>query len=184
MPPDWLQPRHLALLKLMARRLQLDRRFRRRFDSSDLVGETLLRAQQKIRQFRGGTEPELLAWLQQILHNVACDEIRKGKAKQRDLDLERSLNDAMNESSARLDAWLPDLQPTPTQQLVQQELLLRVAEALNRLPDDQRDAILLHHTLGAKVNDIAAQLCRTRSSVALLIYRGLKTVRKLLSDSL
>ena len=38
MRPDWLRPRHLDLLKLMARRLQLDRRFRRRFDSSDLVG--------------------------------------------------------------------------------------------------------------------------------------------------
>jgi RNA polymerase sigma-70 factor (ECF subfamily) len=183
MPPDWLQPRHLDLLKLMARRLQLDRRFRRRFDSSDLVGETLLRAQQAIRQFRGGTEPELLAWLQQILHNVACDEIRKGKAKQRDLDLERSLDAAVTESSAKLGAWLADLQPSPSKQLQQKELLLQVAEALNRLPDDQRDVILLHHTLGATVNEIAAQFDRTAKAVALLLYRGLKTLRTLLSDS-
>jgi RNA polymerase sigma-70 factor (ECF subfamily) len=183
MLPDWLQPRHLDLLKLMARRLQLDRRFRRRFDSSDLVGETLLRAQQGIRQFGGGTEPELIAWLQRILHNVACDEIRKGKAKQRDLDLERSLNAAVAESSAQIGAWLADLQPSPSQQLQQQELLLRVAAALNELPDDQRDVIILHHTLGAKVNDIAEQLGRTRKSVALLLYRGLKTLRTLLSDS-
>src|SRR5262245_38229138 len=121
-PHDWLQPRHLALLKVLARRLQLDRRFRRRFDSSDLVGETLLRAQRGIPQFRGRSEAELIAWLQEILRNVAWDEIRKATADGRDLDLERSLDQAASESARTL-AWLADLEPSPSEQLVQQEFL-------------------------------------------------------------
>src|SRR5262245_46312218 len=48
---------------------QIERRLRQRVSPSDVVQETMLRAHKNFGQFRGTTEPELLAWLRQILVN-------------------------------------------------------------------------------------------------------------------
>src|SRR3954464_4052816 len=48
---------------------QIERRLRPRVSPSDVVQETMLRAHKNFGQFRGTTEPELLAWLRQILVN-------------------------------------------------------------------------------------------------------------------
>jgi hypothetical protein len=44
---QWDPGRYRELLQVMARRLQLDPRLKRRFDSSELVHETLLKAHQE-----------------------------------------------------------------------------------------------------------------------------------------
>src|SRR5438128_208138 len=53
-------------LTLLAR-LQIDQRLQGKFDPSDLVQETFLEAHRDFVQFKGGSEPELVAWLRQIL---------------------------------------------------------------------------------------------------------------------
>ena len=55
---QWQPEKYRPVLKLMARRLYLDRRFRRRFDSSDLVQKTLLKAHETSAQCRGDQEPQ------------------------------------------------------------------------------------------------------------------------------
>ena len=57
-PPRWELQRYLPLLRVQARQLHLDPRLRRRSDSSDLVGETLLKACAELPGFRGSTEAD------------------------------------------------------------------------------------------------------------------------------
>src|SRR5262245_47635968 len=92
---DWDLDRYRPLLRLQVRQMQLDPRFQRRFDSSDLVQETLLRAHGNLARFRGRTEADLVKWLQEILANVVTDEVRKARARKRDLTLEQSLEAVM-----------------------------------------------------------------------------------------
>src|SRR5262245_30233274 len=99
----WQLDRYRPFLHLQLRQLQLGIHFQRRFDSSDLVQETLLKAHQDLPEFRGQTSAEMLCWLQRILANVLADEVRKARAKKRDLDLEQSLQAAVEQSSARLE---------------------------------------------------------------------------------
>src|ERR1700730_18673402 len=96
--PDLQPDRYRALLRLKVRQLQLDARFQCRFDSSDLIQETLLRAHQKLGQFRGQTDAEFVQWLDAILTNVARDEMRKATAGARDVYLEESLQGLLAES--------------------------------------------------------------------------------------
>ena len=56
--------RHRSWLGLLAR-LQVEPRFRAKFDASDIVQQTLLEAVRDWPKFRGGTEAELAAWLRQ-----------------------------------------------------------------------------------------------------------------------
>ena len=95
---------------------------------------------------------------------------------------ERSLEQALEASSARLEAWLAREESTPGRGAVLREQLSRLAEALLRLPDDQRQAVELHHLQGLTLAEIGRCLGRSREAVAGLVFRGLKTLRALLIE--
>lgn len=179
---DFQPERYRPLLCLLARRLELDQRFRRRFDSSDLVQETLLKAHQGFAKFRGQTEAELIAWLQQVLERVAADEIRKAIAQKRDISLEQSLEEHLAESSARLNSFLAATDLPLGQQLEQREDLIHLAMAVDQLPDDQRDALIHRDLNGMTISAIAQSMGRTEKSIAGLILRGRKRLRELLQE--
>jgi DNA-directed RNA polymerase specialized sigma24 family protein len=59
--------RYRPLLRLQIRQMELDPPLQRRFDSSDIIQETMLRAHADLARFRGQTEAELVSSLQEIL---------------------------------------------------------------------------------------------------------------------
>ena len=181
-PPAWPIDRYRPLLHLQVRQLQLGTRFQRRFDSSDIVQETLLKAHAELPQFRGSTQAELVCWLQRILTNVVADEVRKARAKKRDVGLEQSIQAALDQSSVRLEGYLAAAEASPSEQAQRHELLLRVAAALEQLPADQRDVVVLRDLSGTSVGEIAKSLGRTEKSVAGLLLRGRRRLRELLGD--
>jgi RNA polymerase sigma-70 factor (ECF subfamily) len=181
-PRDWCLERYRALLKLQVRQLQLDPRFQRRFDSSDLVQDAYENALANFDQFRGQTEAELVKWLQVILANVAAEQIRKAKAQKRDLGLEQSLEEALRGSSARLEKFFVPAESSPSRRAEKNEFLLSFAEALDQLPKDQRDVVILRDVEERKVNDIAGRLGRSEKSVAGLLRRGRRALRQLLTE--
>jgi RNA polymerase sigma-70 factor, ECF subfamily len=174
--------RYRPLLRVQARQLRLTPRFARRFDSSDLVQLTLLRAHQCHGEFRGGTEAELLRWLHEILLHVAADQVRRATAKKRDLGLEQSLQAVLNDSSLRLEQFLAGRGEAPDAQAEREELLLRVAGAIDQLPGDQRDAVVLRDLMGLPVAEVAARMGRTTKAAAGLLLRGRARLRELLTD--
>jgi RNA polymerase sigma-70 factor (ECF subfamily) len=177
----WHLERYRQLLRLQVRQLQLNPRFQRRFDSSDLVQDALLKAHENIDQFQGTTEAELVKWLHEILANAAADAVRKARAQKRDVALEQSLQAAVADSAARLDVYLAADQSSPSQQAERHEVLLRIAAALDQLPEDQRNVFIQRDLLGASVCQIAEQLGRTEKSVAGLLLRGRRKLRELLA---
>ena len=88
----------------------------------------------------------------------------------------------MEETSSRVEAWLAADQSSPSQQAMRNEQLLALAEALARLPADQRQAVELHHLQGFPLAEAARRLDRTKGAVAALLFRGLKKLRELLND--
>lgn len=82
--------------------------------------------------------------------------------------------------SARLEALTRNAGPPPSAEAAHQEELLRLADALSRLPDDQRAAVEMHHLHGCSVLEVSDQLNRTEASVAGLLRRGLKRLRELM----
>src|SRR6476661_1345101 len=91
-------------LRLLAR-LQLAPQLQSKLDLSGVVQQTLLEATQALAQCRGEGDGQRAAWLRRILARNLTDEVRKLRAEKRDPARERSLDEALEQSSARLDAW-------------------------------------------------------------------------------
>jgi RNA polymerase sigma-70 factor (ECF subfamily) len=168
-------------LRLLAR-LQLDLRFQGKVDLSGVVQQTLLEAHQASAQLGPMNDSQKAAWLRKALAHNLTDEVRRLGRAARDVTLERSLEAALEESSGRLEKWLATEQSTPSEQAMRNEQLLRLAEALTKLPSDQRLAVELHHLQGRPLAEIAEQLQRTRGAVGALLLRAIKRLRELLEE--
>jgi RNA polymerase sigma-70 factor (ECF subfamily) len=179
--PRWEWERYHNYLRLLAR-LQLDPRLRGKLDPSDIVQQTLMQAHQMQDQFRGTTDAEQAAWLRQILVRTMANAARDMGRQKRDVNRERSLEAAIEESSVRLEAWLASEQTSPSMAAEKNEHMLRLAEALEQLPEAQREAVVLHHLRGLSLAELAAQLGRSEGAAAGLLHRGIKRLRELLQD--
>jgi RNA polymerase sigma-70 factor (ECF subfamily) len=168
-------------LRLLAR-TQLGPRLQAKLDASDVAQQAILQAHQARRQFRGTTEAEKLAWLRAILANVLAAVTRQFAARIRDVGRERSLEGDLELSASRLECLFAADQTSPSQRAVRCEELLRLAAALTRLPEDQRQVVEMHHLKGLPVADVAEQMGRTRAAVVGLLFRGLKKLRQLLRE--
>ena len=173
--------RYRSYLHLLAR-LQLDPRLRGKLDPSDVVQQALLQAYRGLEQFRGRSEAELAAWLRQTLAHCLGNALRDFTRDKRDVGRERSLEAALSQSSSRLEAWLAADQSSPSESVERHEQLLLLAGALAQLPQDQREAVTLHHLQGWSLAELAKHLDRSEAAVAGLLHRGFKRLRELLHE--
>lgn len=172
---------HREYLHLLAE-LQMDQRLQGKIDLSGVVQQTMLEAYQALPKYDVQDGDNLAAWLRRILANNLTDEIRKLKTEKRDLSRERSLEEAMETSSCRIRDLHAGSQSSPSGNIRRQELALQLASALAKLPDAQREALILRHFHGKSLAQIAQHLGRTHAAVAGLLKRGLQQLRNQLPD--
>lgn len=169
-------------LKLLAR-LQLNPRLNPKADASDIVQQTLLEAHRCRQQYRGSSERERLAWLRTVLANTIARLGRRFSTDARDLKKEQSLDESWDRSTSRLQGLLAADQTSPSGHVAKEEEMLRMAKALNQLPEDQRRVIELHHLQGLTVSCVAEEMGKTRPAVAGLLFRGLNGLRQLMLET-
>src|SRR5947199_2601294 len=104
---------------------QIEKRLQPRVSPSDVVQETMLRAHKNFAQFRGTTEPELLAWLRQILvnnlaHFVEQHVLAARRDVRREVSIER-LGAALEQSTIQLAALVPEKGKSPSMCVQQRE---------------------------------------------------------------
>jgi RNA polymerase sigma-70 factor (ECF subfamily) len=153
-----------------------------KLDASDVVQQALLKAHAAREQFRGQTAAEMAVWLRQILTRTLANELRALGQQKRDAGAERSLQADLDASSCRLDAWLVADQSTPSEQVGRRERAAALASAVEALPSEQQEVVLLKHCHGLALADIAARLGRSQAAVAGLLRRGLERLRELLQE--
>jgi RNA polymerase sigma-70 factor (ECF subfamily) len=176
--------RHVGYLTALAR-LQLAARpwLAARLDAGDLVQQVMLKAHAARGEYRGRSDGEMVAWLRQILTRTLANELRSHAQVKRDVGAARSLEADLDASSCRLDAWLAADQTSPSERAVKHERVASLAAAVDALPTEQREVVLLKHCRGLTLADIAAQTGRTTAAVAGLLRRGLERLRELLGES-
>lgn len=169
-------------LKLLAR-LQIGEEQQAKIDASDVVQQTFLEALHDFATFRGTSEKELMNWLRRILAANLADHVHRYHGRQRrDIQLERSLNEQLDRSSVALDRNLIANQTTPSQSVVRREQAVILADALDQLPEDYREVLVLRHLKGHKFSQVARRMGRTEGSVYQLWARALAQLRRAIGD--
>jgi RNA polymerase sigma-70 factor (ECF subfamily) len=156
---------------------------RKKIESADLVQDVLLQAHAARAQFRGTTSEEMAAWLRQILANRLADVQKHFGRDKRDAALEATFRDSIDASAASMVSLAIGRLPTPTTNLANHQRALRLADALQELPEDQRTAVELRYLAEYSLAELAAHLQRSKPSVAGLLRRGLKSLRDILGPT-
>ncbi len=164
-------------LRMLAR-TQMRKAYQGRVGASDMVQQAMLQAVQGLDGFRGTTEAEFRGWLRQILARHLCHLDRDLHRDKRDIRREQSIERKLAQSSLRLEGLLAGDGPSPSQNVAIGEDILKVAQAVERLPETQRDAVRLHYLEGLKLSEVAAKLDKSTGAVAGLLHRGMKTLRE------
>ncbi len=178
-----LLERYRPYLTLLAR-LEVGRRLRGKADPADVVQDAFLEAARNFARFRGEGEPELTAWLRQILAACLAQLVRRYFGTQaRDVRLEQVLAGELDQSSRSLDGGLVARQSSPSQRASRREQAVLLADALAVLPPDYREVLVLRHLEGLTFPEVAARMGRTVASVEKLWARALPRLKRALGAS-
>lgn len=162
-------------------RTQVDGWLQAKVDASDLVQQTMLEAYRDFYRFQGHTEAEWLAWLRRILSHNAADLVRqfRGTDKRqarREIPLQQPGSDSQSPRAAEPLAR----EATPSQQLLMRDRDLQMAAALEGLPPDYREVIVLRNLERLPFEDVAARMGRSRPAVQMLWGRAIKKLQETL----
>ncbi len=169
-----------SYLKLLAR-IQIGLRLQAKVDPDDVVQEVFLDANRQIMHFRGESLDAFTAWLRKLLAGQLAQVIRRYCGTEaRDVRLERSIEQDLDSSSARLAQGLASPTSSPSESFRRREDLVDLAHMLEQLPADYRSVILMRQIDGLSFVDISMRLDRSQDSVQKLWVRGLQALKALM----
>jgi RNA polymerase sigma-70 factor, ECF subfamily len=145
--------------------------------ASDIVQETFLDAHRDFARFRGETRADLLAWLRALLQNNVTDHVRRYRgAGKRRVDLEVAI--VGERARGDLRNTLVTAAPSPSRELVNAERSEAIEQALRRLPEVSRRAILLRNNERRSFAEIGQELGRSEEAARKLWFRAVERLRR------
>ena len=157
--------RHLDALYSFALKLA-----RARDDADDLVSDTMLRAFQRWEQYRLGTN--MRAWLFTILYHAFVSRKRRIDA--------REVQPLEDEDGREIFEAVGDADPEST--FYDSFLDEDIVSAIQRLPDEYRDAVVMSDLHGLKYAEIAQILGVPEGTIKSRLFRGRRLLQVQLRD--
>jgi RNA polymerase sigma-70 factor (ECF subfamily) len=164
---DALVRRYLPVLQRLASG-RLPAGARDLVDTDDLVQVTLLKALDRVEAFEPRREGAFLYYLRTILLNQIRDQARRVQRRPERVDLS---------------AELPDRGAGPLDDAVRGEVMERYDEALEKLTDEQREAVVLRLELGLTHAEVCTALeCPSADAARMLVTRGILRLAEEMGD--
>jgi RNA polymerase sigma-70 factor (ECF subfamily) len=127
--------------------------------AEDLLGETFLRVYRSRTRYRAGSG--FVPWLFTIARNLAIGELRRRST------LKRIQERLLRQAAVDPEGWSPE----------QDEMQEQVRQALHRLPEDQRSALVMKEYLEMDYAEVAQVLGCTEQAARARAYRARNTLR-------
>lgn len=163
-------------LLLVANR-ELEDKLRAKGGASDLVQETLLEAHRDFAQFEGTTRAEILAWLRRILlNNLSNFRRRYAGAESRCVAREVSLDGTGPLAELKRSLVLDTT--SPESRVAAEEASAALDRALEQLPVDYREVILLRHSRGLSFAELGQLMDRSDEAARKLYVRAIERLRQ------
>ena len=140
-------------------------------EAKDVAQETLAQAIRHVGNFQSRADGGFLAWLKTIAENKLTDRLRK-------IGLEPTATH--NSWLDGLPRLLSAINPTPSREAAQREVIEAIQEAVARLPTRQQTAIHLQYVEQKSVRQIAAGMNCTENAVRGLLHHAKANLRVVL----
>jgi len=159
-------------LELFADR-SLDPELQPKASKSDIVQQSFLEAHAGFKTFRGSTREELRCWLKEIVRNNIANIRRLFQGtKKREMAREIPLTEDDDSDRTKLAPAAQDLSPSGVASL--HEETHRLEQAVQRLPENYRDVVLLYHRDHLSFEEIAARLEKSAEAIRKLWTRAVE----------
>lgn len=158
----------LLVLKYQHRVIALIRRFvKNEAEAEDLAQETFIKAYRALPNFRG--ESAFYTWLYRIAVNTAKNGLEVNKRRPTsDVDIDEIGEYAFDEHLQQQD--------TPENMLASEDMQRVVSQALEKLPDDLRRALMLREFDGLSYEEIAQEMGCPIGTVRSRIFRAREAI--------
>lgn len=142
-------------------------RVRNQADAEDLAGQVFLKMIDALPGYRLQGAP-FSTWLYRIAHNLVVDRYRRS-----------------GRTPLELSEHVPDRGPfaAPEARLQSSEDRRRLAEALGRLTDEQRQVVVLRFIENCQVDQIARIMNRSRGAIHAMQHRALASLQRALKEA-
>jgi RNA polymerase sigma-70 factor (ECF subfamily) len=147
-------------------RLRLGPRLRARVESRDILQATLLKALTRFDGFEGRETGPLLAWLARIAENEIRDQADFHGRQRRDAGRQVPIDEAPP-------AALVERARSMTSRIALGERMALLERALETLPADQREVIVLRRLADLSFPEIAPRLGRSPDACRMLFARAM-----------
>ncbi len=148
---------------------------RNREDARDLTQETFVRAFQNLKSFQG--QSSVYTWLYRIAMNTGLDHLRRQKQRAHDAFEDgvatREMGGAMSEGSHR---------DGPVRTLERKRLHAKLLDALQALPEDQRQIVVLREVDGLSYKEISEVLDIPEGTVMSRLFYARKKLQAALAE--
>ena len=144
-------------------------------DADDLTQEVFIQAYQSLASFKG--DSEFSTWLYRVAVNRALNYMRERKKK----SIFDRLDSFFTREVAKQSIFDGVTEDNPEQQFILNEEREMIAQALDKLPEKQRVAMVLSKYDDMSQREIANVLNTTEGAVEALLQRAKTTLRKELS---
>ena len=171
---DALIAAHLDDLRAYVR-LQVDPQFRARESCSDVVQSVCRNMLEDLSDFEYRGKGAFRAWLFAAALNKVRQKREFHRAQKRDVAREVRAgeeDDSRAPVRAGLYASLCSPEPSPSQHAIAHEQAERIERAMDKLPEDYREALLLARVVGLSRQEMADRMGRSESAVRTLLTRA------------
>ncbi len=144
-------------------------------DTSDLAQEVFIRVWRSINNLRNPSS--FRSWLTQIVTNLFYDELRKRPRRLPTVSMDESLDDEETDGATR---DIPDASAQPDEKVLSTELNEVIRQAMLRLPEQFRTAIVLREVEGLSYEEIAVITKTEMGTVKSRIARARTKLQELL----
>jgi RNA polymerase sigma-70 factor (ECF subfamily) len=177
-----LLARHRDRLRRMVA-ARMDVGMRSRIDPSDVIQDTLAEAEQQLRRYLRERPVAFYPWLRQIAWNRLVDLYRQHVLADK-RSVYREASQLLSADSIRIVAEkLVSREPGPSEFVLRQEMNERLRDALQQVPETDREIIILRHIEQLSVAEVAEVLQLPEGTIKSRHFRALQRVRTSLDSS-
>ena len=149
-------------------------------EARDAAQEAFIKVYKYLEHFKG--DASFYTWLYRITSNICIDIIRKrGASKASDhMEFDETFN--MDTAEANLGALGTKLGTNPEKSMLRKEVAAKIIDALQEVPEQHRQILMLREVEGMSYEDLATTLKIPKGTVMSRLFHARMKMQKILNN--